>query len=155
LPVVGSSGAVQITATDESQADSVARRDSSKDLYTRIFRTSGDGCGIRTSGHFYLDIQNKTANFTVDESTNNGTIYTIDTTGGSYTVTLPACAAYVDKVLVFVKTNAANTLTIDGDGSEEIGGYGVTATTNDNNAVLWIVSNGTKWIVLSSIGTWA
>jgi hypothetical protein len=157
LPVVGNSGAVQITATDEVQADSVARRDASKDLYTRIFRSSGDSNGIRTAGHLWVDIQNKSSAFTVDESTNNGTIYTIDTSGGSVTVTLPAAAAYTDKVLCFVKTSASNTLTIDGDGTEEIGGLSTTAVATANNAFIWIVCNGTKWIIVgwSAAADWA
>lgn len=90
-----------------------------------------------------LQSVSKTSNYTVTAS--DRFIYG-DSTSGSVTLTLPAAAsvgAYT--VFSFVKSVAANSLILDGDGSETIDG----ATTKTLTAVYSradIISNGSAWV---------
>lgn len=71
-----------------------------------------------------------------------------DTSGGGFTVTLPAASSAAGLVLVIKKTSSdANTLTIDGSGAETIDGS-ATQTTAVQYASFTIQSNGTAWSIL-------
>lgn len=79
----------------------------------------------------------------------SGAFFKVDATSGNFTVTLPPAADVPCRVLVFVKTNATNTVTIDGDGAETING----ATTQSlmlQYARLVIVSDGSNWFIISN-----
>jgi hypothetical protein len=143
------SGLVQ--SDTSATGESIVERDASGDGYFNVVRGSN---GIRTAGYTYLDVRSKTATFTVDESSNNGTIYLCDTTSGSVTVTLPAAASSTDKVLVFKKTVAANSLIIDGNASELVENA-TTQTATGQFATLALACDGTGWHAISQIGTWS
>lgn len=67
-----------------------------------------------------------------------------DTTAGSVTLTLPPAAQMIGRVLTFDKTIAANTLTLDADGSELIDGATTLAWTTQYLAKS-ILSDGLAW----------
>lgn len=81
------------------------------------------------------------ATLTTSERLVNG-----DTSGGNITLTLPvASAPEPDTVFSIVKTAAANTLTVDGNGSEAIDGSATIALTAAFER-LDMVSNGNGWV---------
>lgn len=87
----------------------------------------------------------KTANYTV--TTADHLVYA-DTTGGNITLTLPALAGVTQNVVYsFQKTAAANTLTLDADGSETIDGAATLALTAQH-ARVDLVSNGSQWLTI-------
>jgi hypothetical protein len=70
-----------------------------------------------------------------------------DTTAGSVTLTLPKAAFMLGRLLWIKKLVAANTLTVDGDGSETIDGAATLAwaTQYTTNRLL---SNGSAWHIV-------
>lgn len=87
----------------------------------------------------------KTANYTV--TTADHLVYA-DTTGGNITLTLPALAGVTQNVVYsFQKTAAANTLTLDADGSETIENAATLALTAQH-ARVDLVSNGSQWLTI-------
>jgi hypothetical protein len=77
-----------------------------------------------------------------------GTVYAVDATGGNFTVTLPPAATVAGRVYVFKKTTAANTVTIDGDGSDAIDG-GTTTTLSSQWSKVTLISNGVQWFIIA------
>ena len=75
-----------------------------------------------------------------------------DTSGGAFTITLPAVADVpTGKIYTFIRDGAgANALTIDGDGSETIDGAATHATMDARYDSITIISTGTEWIVIAS-----
>ncbi len=68
--------------------------------------------------------------------------------GGSYTITLPPLATYPDKIYIIIKETAANTITIDGDGSETVVGSTTFAMT-DLNQTLFIQAQAGGWMPIN------
>lgn len=85
----------------------------------------------------------KSADFTASSATE---MYECDTTSGTITATLPAAASNEGLELIFVKTNAANSLIIDANSSELVNG----STTFTMLAIYESVTvscNASKWFV--------
>ena len=74
--------------------------------------------------------------------------YKADTTAGNITINLKPAGENKDRVITFQKISSSNTLTIDGNGAETVGGS-ATQILNNNKETLKIQSNGTNWIILS------
>jgi hypothetical protein len=72
----------------------------------------------------------------------------VTTTGGSVTVTLPPAGQVRGRFFYFKKLTAANTLTLDGDGSETIDGATTLAWTTQYRAYK-LYSDGTSWHIIS------
>jgi len=80
-------------------------------------------------------------------ATGDETIIPVDTSGGAFTVTLPAAASYAGKQLTIVKTSTDfNACTIDGDGSETINGSATTSI-NTQYESLTIACDGSNWYI--------
>jgi len=75
------------------------------------------------------------------------TLLLVTTSGGSVTLTLPPAASVVGMRLETKKLTAANTLTLDADGSETIDGAATLAWTTQYQAYS-IVSDGAVWHVV-------
>ncbi len=75
-------------------------------------------------------------------------LYKADTTAGNITINLKSAVDNKDRVLVFQKISGSNTLTIDGDGAETVGGS-ATQVLNDDKETLKIQSDGTNWVILN------
>jgi hypothetical protein len=76
------------------------------------------------------------------------TLYVVDTSAGTLTITLPPAKEAKGEWIVFKKIVAANTMTIDGNGSETIDGA-TTQSTTTQWSTLEIVSDGTSWYVIN------
>ena len=84
----------------------------------------------------------KTANYT---ATNDDNIIYVDSTGGIFTITLPA-TPLTNKILSIIDSTGqcnTNNVTIDGNGKNIIGN--TTALMNSNYLSLDLVYNGTQW----------
>lgn len=97
-------------------------------------------------GSTRYDVKQISATGTVD-LTWPQTMLEVDTSGGDVTVTLPAAADVVGYCMQVVKTEAANTVTVDADGSETISGSATVAWTTQHETRT-IVSNGAGWRIV-------
>lgn len=87
----------------------------------------------------------KTANYTV--GLGDHLVYG-DTTSGNVTLTLPALSGVTQNVVYsFQKTAAANSLVIDGNGSETVNGN-ANVTLTAQHARVDLVSNGSQWLTI-------
>lgn len=75
------------------------------------------------------------------------TLFLVDTTSGSVTLTLPAAAASVGMRFEAKKLTAANTVTIDANASETIDGALTLAWTVRYES-FGVVSDGTRWHIV-------
>lgn len=99
---------------------------------------------IGTSTHTFK-IVTKTADYT---ATDYDTVILCDASAAAFTVTLPPAADRTGKVFEVKKIDAtANTVTIDGDGSETIDG-GTTAVITSQYESITAVSDGAAWFIL-------
>lgn len=91
----------------------------------------------------------KTTTYTV---TTSDYFLTGDTSGGAFSFTLPTAVGITGQVFVFkyIDTGFANALTIDGNGSETVGGS-TTTTLDTLNESLRIVSDGANWIIVERV----
>jgi hypothetical protein len=140
-----------LQSSTESLSDSIPERDGSGDIYGNVLRGSA---GLRSAGHLYLDTKAKTSSFTIDESSNNGTTYLVDASGGAVTVTLPAATSSTDKVVIVKKTSATSLtllVTIDGNASETIDGL-TTYIMYGLDEFVAIHCDGTEWHVIDAGG---
>jgi hypothetical protein len=82
-------------------------------------------------------------------ATSNDGIILCDSSGGAFTVTLPAAASNSGKILRFKKTDTStNAVTVDGNASETIDGA-LTLKLCSRYDFLDIVSDGSNWQVIS------
>jgi hypothetical protein len=104
---------------------------------------------VDINGSFGRVVSEISADGSVD-STHN--VIKGNTSAGDVTITLPAVSNATNRIYTFIKTAAANTLTIDGDGAETINGNASLAYTNQYSR-LTIVSNGTEWFIMHEDAT--
>ncbi len=150
------SGSGIVNLDTSCTGDTGVLRDSNGDVLT-LANKGGVAQGLSVTGFVKLITNNKTSGFTIDETlaaSTNGSFYTIDTTGGSVTVVLPLAASSTGRVLSFKKTIAANSLILDGNGSETIDGA-TTKTATAQFAAYSIICDGTAWHAISAIGSWS
>jgi hypothetical protein len=84
----------------------------------------------------------KTGAFTADAT---ATVYPVDCTSAGFTGTLPPAATATNRAYEFVKTNSANTFTLDGDGSETISGSATKTLTTQWSSIR-VISDGSNWL---------
>ena len=75
------------------------------------------------------------------------TLVKVDTSGGNVTITLPPASSVTGYEVKVKKMTAANTLTLDGDGSETIDGAATLAWTVQYQSFT-VVSDGTAWSIV-------
>jgi len=86
----------------------------------------------------------KTAAYTID-----GSDYLVlaDSTAGSFSITLPLVEKHKGQKFVIKQIGSANTVTIDGDGTETIDGALTQAITTQYD-FMGIISDGTEWWII-------
>jgi hypothetical protein len=129
-----------VQADQSASGSSIAQRDGSGNL-TMAQCTS--------TSHTNSGAQSNTSNTTTVTST-----YSVatgdrfikgDCTSAGFTITLPAVASSNGRRLTIIKINSANTLTIAGNGAENINGSNTTTLTSQYTAKnLWC--DGTQWL---------
>lgn len=73
-----------------------------------------------------------------------------DTSGGAFSITLPAAATATGKIYTFIRTGAGgNALTIDGDGVETIDGNATDARMDAEYDSLTIYCDGSEWFIIA------
>jgi hypothetical protein len=89
-----------------------------------------------------------TAKTTTYTGTGDETVILCDSSGGAFTVTLPAAASFTGKHYYIKKTSSDfSAVTIDGNASETIDGQ-TTTTINTQYEAIKIVSDGSNWHIL-------
>jgi hypothetical protein len=80
-------------------------------------------------------------------NTSGYVVYLCDATSGAITVNLPTAVGNTAMFTIKKTDSSANSVTIDGNGSETIDGATTCIITNQYNAAL-IVSNNTNWSLI-------
>jgi hypothetical protein len=143
---VSTQGTVK-TADSSATGDAIALRDSNGDCNFRTVGGSSTG-GVTSAGFLYVDYQTKTASFSVDESSNNGTVYDCNATSGAITATLIAASGKGDKVVVIQKSDSTtNAVTVDGAASETVDSQ-LTFTLKYAGDAVAVICDGTNWRIL-------
>lgn len=92
---------------------------------------------------YLFPVSEVTSNYTMAI---NDSLILADATGGAFTVTLKPAAECKCKLVVIKKTDAsANSVTVDGDGSETIDGA-TTDSLASQYDVVRLMSDGTQWL---------
>lgn len=131
-----------VQATANATADSLMKRDSSKDSYAARFRAE---TAVHTEG-LRVGVAAKTANYTVTEA---DYFVPCDATSAAFTVTLPAAATSDGQVVVVRKTDTSvNAVTIDGNASETIDGDAAVYLHFQYESVT-LVCDATGWHIVS------
>ncbi len=76
-----------------------------------------------------------------------------DTTGASFTLTLPSAASVSGRSYTIKKTSASNVLTIDGYSTQTIDGQ-LSLDLVSNNAIVELVSDGTNFVIKAARDPW-
>tara|TARA_R100001530_G_scaffold26226_3_gene21102 strand:- start:3279 stop:4685 length:1407 start_codon:yes stop_codon:yes gene_type:complete len=126
----GSGTMALITSTGHSDGDVLTRQADGSVDYEAIPAASGGDIDTVVS---------KTANYTASW----GELVLCDTSGGSFTITLPAASTNDGKVIIVKHVTAGNTLTIDGNAAETIDGSATVTDTLAGNAFA-LISDGTN-----------
>lgn len=88
----------------------------------------------------------KNTDFTIDETQ---FAFAVDASGGNRTITLPASLTQYGNLYLITKTdNSANTVTLDADGAETVGGAGTLVLTEEGESVIFMAHTA-SWLVLS------
>ena len=97
------------------------------------------------------NIEEKTGAYTL---TLDDDVITADTSGGAFTITLPATADANGKEYIIIKTDSSsNAVTVDGDGTETINSSASVSASGQYD-ILWIVCNDgseASWTILHTI----
>lgn len=117
---------------------------------------SASAAATAAASGIFATITNKTANFSPVADTDNGTLFTIDSSAGNVTATLPSIAtAGEGERYGFKRSSALNTVTLARNGSDTINGVAgnytlpastsiiVTIYADDTSPDNWIVVSGT------------
>jgi hypothetical protein len=114
------------------------------------FATAAPLSTLETGRSFGAAITATSTDITLD-----GSHYTVvvDASGAARTITLPTAASSTRRIYYVINDTGTNTVTVDGNGGEDIGSpgadtYVIPATAG---AAVQIQSNGTKWLILSSL----
>ncbi len=76
------------------------------------------------------------------------TLYKVDTSGGSVTMTLPPARTAVGMRVEFKKMTSANTLTVDASGSETIDGSATLALTTQYTGRSMVSDGSSDWSIV-------
>ncbi len=99
---------------------------------------------LALTGSFEANVVSKTGAYT---ATSSDYIILCDTSGGSFTITLPATSG-IKTIYHIKKTDSSgNTITVDADGSETIDGS-LTKVINIQYDSMMIVSDGSNWHIV-------
>jgi hypothetical protein len=99
---------------------------------------------VALMGLIKIPVVNKTGNYTITTA-DAGKLIEADSTGGDITITLPTVASAGDGFVISIhKSVAANTVTLDGNGSETINGA-ATLDLADAGDGRMLVCDGTEW----------
>jgi len=142
------SAAGPVNSDSAATVNTIAERDASGNT---TFNTLTASVQLVSNGSFKLLNTAKTTSFTADTTSST---YTCNTSGGSITMTLPAVASSTGIHYMIKKTNASNSLIVDGAGAETIDGA-ATLTATADDAALHFFCDGTEWHTVARQGTWS
>lgn len=134
---------VKIVASSSTSATYTFTLPVSAGTIGMFLRTNGSAT---TSWAFGESVTTKTTTYT---ATADETVILASSSGGPWTLTLPAAASFTNKDLLIKKTDSSlNAITIDGNGSETIDGA-TTTTLNTQYESVRIVCDGSNWFIMA------
>lgn len=128
-------------------------------LTTWLLYNAGDTVAVQSDGSNWLVLWWKASMAVLTQTGSSLTVssqptpitYLCDTSSNSITANLPSAATSKGLVRYFKKIHASNTMTIEGDSTDQVEGGNNVAVT-DNLDARNIVCNGTAWYVLNGFG---
>ncbi len=156
-----------IVNADVNASAAIAGTKISPNFGSQTIQTTGD---IQNSGQYVLGTGNTgvnvlggsikftsaaayTSNYTIDSGSYKDLILYADTSGGAFTITLPApTGARLLIIKDYKQTFNTNNLTIARNGSEKIDGVAASLVLDINNEEIILTSDGTDWFTQGSAG---
>lgn len=140
-----------ITNTDIT-TDAKLQTGGSITLFDHTFTSNVYAQTLKTSQSFYAAMPTITGSITISSFTSS--IYLVNTTSGSVTLTLPSIPA-PGSLITFKKIGGTNSLILNPGGTTPIDGA-LTKTTTDASASIQLLYQGTTYdyLILSAYGTW-
>lgn len=124
-------------------------------LYTKTdgYLYTKDGAGAEKQVPYSSDIgvvpvthDSRSANYTITQE--SGFLQVIcDASGGDFTLTLPNAGNSGDLVLYIVKSTSAGTVTIDGNGAQQIVGSATIQLTKQYESIILLTDTGSGWYI--------
>lgn len=133
-------------------------------LGTGVFKTTTGavtiGPGLTTmSGGIAYPVNATTTLDTTLTASDTKTVYPMDGSGASVTLTLPDPTTVSGRmyIIAVAADMGGNNIVVADTGAGKIGGAGGadTLTSTDASAALTVISNGTHYLVTSKVGTWS
>lgn len=117
-----------------------------------LLEDSADSNNKKSVEHSALEAQFKKTHITVTSTSYTAAAFKVifvddDTAGSAVTITLPAAASSTDEIYNVVKIGTTASVTVDGDGSEEINGATTYVLSSQWDAIE-VMCDGTQWIGL-------
>jgi hypothetical protein len=141
VTVTGSGGA---TITFPASSATVATLTLNETLTNKTLTTPAINTPTISGAKFAVAIKTTT----YQALATDGTIY-VDSTGGAFTVTLPAISGNTGLRLRFIKKAGAAAVTLDGNAAETIEGN-LTVDLAANNQVYELETDGTQWYIVGN-----
>lgn len=97
---------------------------------------------VEAQSHFHTVVKFISGTHTIQ----GGTLFVCDSSGGSFTITLPPAGSWVGRVITVKQISATGTVTVDGDGSETIDGSADFPLATQYDSVT-VISDGSNWFI--------
>lgn len=112
---------------------------------------SAAAAAASAASNLYSSVTNATGTVTPSTSTDDGTLYVCDTSGGAVTVNLPAIGSDEGVRFGFINSSGSNDVTINRNGSDTINGGTSLTLTDDTQFVTLIADDNSpdNWISLA------
>ncbi|MCZ7403349.1 MAG: hypothetical protein O8C67_00265 [Candidatus Methanoperedens sp.] len=143
---------------DDLVIDGAARIDETATINALVVNTTAGVTGLSTFSAIALGINATTSISTVLTSANLKTVYGMDGSGGSVTLTLPDATTVAGRPYMIgtAVDMVGNNIVVETTGAAKLGGAtgADTLTSTDAAAALQVVSDGTNYLVIAKVGTW-
>jgi len=147
LGVASDSNKLVVSTNTKANLDALTRESASIYYATDEDKFYGDnGTSLVPLAEVSSTTVTKTTTATLLTSGENNVV--VDATIADFTVTLPTAVGNNGLAYKVTKSTLANLVTVDANGSEEIGGY-LTVVLSDINDCIIFVSDGSDWVILS------
>jgi hypothetical protein len=98
---------------------------------------------VAEQSHFHGEVRQMDAT----QDVRGGALFVCDSSGGSFTLTLPDAADFEGRILHFKHISANNSVTVDCTGGQTIDGAG-SFSLSSQWAVKTVISDGSNWLTL-------
>lgn len=147
-----------VLITDDLTVDGAARIDETATINAVTINETLTVTGATTLSTLSVGVNATTTIDTTLTSADTKTVYGLDGSGASVTMTLPDAATVTGRIYIIpaAADMGANNIVVATTGAGKLGGAGGadTLTSTDASASLAVVSDGTNYLIISKVGTW-